>query len=156
MSPRTNIPLGSCSDAPDRDAFCQTKGHQQTTVNAMIAYLGVGQQRALWKLLVGRIPLAGWTGPKYPNGTGADTPTIDCGMPGVDGSTGCLYNLDVDPNEHNNLGGDDKYAAVAAQLFAMLQLHNGTTFSPDRGNVDPGACAAARATYGGFWGPWIR
>eukprot|EP00937_MAST-01D_sp_MAST-1D-sp2_P004148 g4148.t1 len=131
VPPRTHIPLGSCADAPDADAFCQTRGHQQTTVNSVVAYLGEGEQRALWKLLVGRIPLGGWTGPKYPNGTGASTPTVGCGTPGVDGGKGCLYNLDADPTEHDNLGGDDRYAAVATQLFAMLQKHNATTFSPD-------------------------
>jgi len=124
-------------------------------VNSVVAYLGEGKQRILWKLLVGRIPLAGWTWPKYPNGTGASTPTVGCGTPGVNG-TGCLYNLDADPTEHDDLGGDDRYSAVAAQLFAMLQQHNATTFSPDRGKVDPGACAAARDSYGAFWGPWIK
>ena len=156
MPPRDRIPLGSCADAPDIDAFCQTKGHQQTTVNAVVAYLGEGEQRTLWKLLVGRIPLAGWTGPKYPNGTGANTPTISCGTPGVGGGTGCLYNLDADPTEHNDLSGDQRYAQVAAQLFAMIQQHNATTFSPDRGSVDPAACAAAQGSHSGFWGPWIR
>jgi hypothetical protein len=83
--------------APDQDAFCQTEGHQQTIVNAVVAYIGEGAQRTLWKLLIGRIPLAGWTFPKYPgsppaNGSRPETPTISCGTPGVNG-TGCLYNL---------------------------------------------------------------
>jgi hypothetical protein len=83
--------------APDQDAFCQSEGHQQTIVNAVVAYIGEGAQRTLWKLLIGRIPLAGWTFPKYPgsppaNGSRPETPTISCGTPGVNG-TGCLYNL---------------------------------------------------------------
>ena len=82
VSPRNTIPLGSCSAAPDEDAFCQTKGNMPATVNGVVSYLGAGADRRLWKLLVGRIPLAGWTGPRYPNGTGAVTPTVDCG-------TGC-------------------------------------------------------------------
>ena len=92
-STRTGIPLGSCTDAPDKDAFCQTEGMQQTIVNGMIAYLGEGEQRQLWKLLIGRIPLAGYTWPKYPNGTAASTPTVSCGTPGTPGTpgTGCLY-----------------------------------------------------------------
>ena len=114
-------------------------------VNSVVAYLGEGKQRILWKLLVGRIPLAGWTWPKYPNGTGASTPTVGCGTPGVNG-TGCLYNLDADPTEHTNLGGSTAYSAIATELFAMLQRHNGTTFSPNRGEVDPKACAAAAGT----------
>ena len=105
-SPRTAIPLGSCSAAPDQDAFCQTEGHQQTIVNAVVAYLGEGKQRQLWKLIVGRVPLAGWAWPKYPgpapNNTSTGFPTVSCGTPGVDG-TGCLYNLDSDPTERNNL-----------------------------------------------------
>ena len=107
VSPRTAIPLGSCSAAPDEDAFCQTEGYQQTTVNAVVSYLGEGEERQLYKLLVGRVPLAGWTWAKYPgpppNGTSNHgTPTLSCGTPGVNGS-GCLYNLDADPYERDNL-----------------------------------------------------
>eukprot|EP01046_Picozoa_sp_COSAG06_P107522 COSAG06_NODE_53862_length_297_cov_1.505051_1_plen_69_part_10 len=45
VSPRSSIPLGSCTAAPDEDAFCQTDGHQQTIVNAVVAYIGEGKER---------------------------------------------------------------------------------------------------------------
>ena len=82
MSPRVEVPLGSCTDADlGTDVFCQTQGHQQTTVNGIVAYVnativttvgtGTGTGSAsdgaphLWKLLVGhQIPLATWSGPK--------------------------------------------------------------------------------------------
>lgn len=154
--PRITVPLGSCTAAPDQDAFCQTSGYQQTIVNGMVAYLGQGDQRQLWKLLVGRIPLAGWTWPKYPNGSAPDTPTVSCGHPGRDGSAGgCLYNLSADPNERVDLSGAPEHAAIKAELFAMLQKSNRTSFTPNRGDVDPKACDAARSKYSGFWGPWI-
>ena len=158
MSPRTGIALGSCSAAPDVDAFCQTQGHQQTIVNAVVAYQGAGATRALWKLLIGRVPLAGWTWPKYPNGTAATTPTIDCGAPGDVGAAsvgGCLYNLREDPNERSNVASDPANAGIAAALFSMLQEANATSFSPNRGPVDPNACAVAHDEYGSFWGPWV-
>ena len=124
-------------------------------MNGVVSYLGTGADRKLWKLLIGRIPLAGWTWPKYPNGTAAATPPISCGTPGVSG-TGCLYNLDADPTEQNDLGGSAEFAAVKAELFGMIQHHNATTFTPDRGPVDPAACVAAKSRYGGFYGPWIE
>lgn len=47
------------------------------------------------------------------------------------------------------------YSAIKTELYAMLQHHNATTFSPNRGPVDPAACKAAHASYDGFWGPWV-
>ena len=139
------------SSAPQ--AFCQTAGHQRTTVNAVVAYLGQGSQQTLWKLLVGRVPLAGWTGPKYPNGTQASTPTVSCGIPPE--GDGCLYNLNSDPHETHNLAASPAHAQVKTELLHLLLHHNSTTFSPDRGQQDPKACTAARK-YGGYWGPWVR
>jgi arylsulfatase I/J len=162
VAPRTFIPLGSCSDAPDKDAFCQSKGNQQTIVNGIVAYVGrEGSARTLWKLLIGRIPLAGWTWQKYPNGTAANTPTISCGTPvltmnGMGGVGGCLFNLTADPNEHNDLGHNVEHAEIIATLFTMLQKSNSTTFSPNRGTVDPSACLAAKNRYNNTWGPWIQ
>lgn len=148
-SPRNTIPLGSCSAAPDEDPFCQTKGNMPATVNGVVSYLGAGTVRRLWKLLIGRIPLAGWTGPKYPNGTAAVTPTVDCGA-------GCLYDLQADPTEHFDLGADPAHSAVKTELYTMIRQHNATTFTPDRGAVDPAACTAAREKYDGFCGPWVE
>jgi hypothetical protein len=128
-----------------------------TIVNGIVTYIedqegtnyGQGLTRILWKLLVGWIPLAGWTGPKYPNASFTNTPTISCGTPGVDGA-GCLYNLDADPTEHVNLASNTEFVALMAKLFGMIQAHNATTFTPNRGAVDPNACKAATEEYKGF------
>ena len=68
--------------------------------------------------------------------------------------TSSRYNLDLDPTEAVDLASDPRHANIKAQLFAMLQQHNDTTFTPNRGPVDPAACTAARQN-GGFWGPWV-
>ena len=70
--------------------------------------------------------------------------------------TGCLYNLSADPNERSDLAGEPAHAAIKTQLFAMIQQHNATTFTPDRGEVDPASCDAARTSFDGFWGPWVE
>ena len=70
--------------------------------------------------------------------------------------TGCLYNLSADPNERSDLAGELAHAAIKTQLFAMIQQHNATTFTPDRGEVDPASCDAARTSFDGFWGPWVE
>ena len=49
-----------------------------------------------------------------------------------------------------------EYDAVRMQLWRMLRAHNATTFTPDRGEVSPQACSAARAKYNGFWGPFVE
>lgn len=57
--------------------------------------------------------------------------------------------------EHDDLASVPAHRAIKTQLLEMIQRHNATTFSPDRGPVDPQACHAAEV-YGGFWGPWIK
>lgn len=70
--------------------------------------------------------------------------------------SGCLYNLGADPTEHDDLAVVAAHGSIMAQLFEKLQHHNATTFTPDRGAVDPAACAATKEVYGGFWGPWVK
>lgn len=144
----------------------------QTVVNGMVAYIsktdGVPVSLAtneagpplvqdpsslrLFKLLVGRVPLSTWTGPKYPNGTGAGQPTFDCGKPP---NGGCLFDLVNDPTEHHDLSSDPAYATIKETLWTMIRNQNETTFTPDRGSVDPKACDQVTSN-GGFWGPWLE
>ena len=133
-SPRTHIPLGSCTDADSgEDAFCQTKGRQQTTVNAVVSYVGAaGGSRKLWKLLVGLHPLAGWTGPKYPNVTAGNEPTLQCGMPPTGG---CLYDLEADPTEHAPLEGPSSRDSASGPLQRALltsQMNSGSLYRCDK------------------------
>jgi len=151
---RSVVPLGSCSDADVlEDRWCQTKGHQLTTVSGMISWIGEGSERHLWKLLIDMHPVGGWTGPKWPNATAAHLPDVDCGVPPT--GSGCLFDLTVDPEERADLASDAKYASQRDGLLALIQKHNATTHSPDRGEVDEKACTAATSIYGNHWGPWV-
>lgn len=152
--PRSEVPLGSCSQADRlKDTACETKGLMQTTVSGMIAWIGEGSERRLWKLLVGKHPLGGWTGPKSPNSTAAKMPAINCGMPPK--APGCLFDLTADPEERTDLAGVEAHADKAKQLLSLLQQHNATTHTPDRGEKDAQACPIQAARYGTFFGPWI-
>jgi len=104
-----------------------------------------------YKILLGPIEQAGWTGPIYPNITtnwiSADT-VAHCGP-----NYGCLFNLKEDPTEHNNIA--DANPDILTKLRARLLEIRATVFNPDRGDVDPRACQTARNKYNGYWGPWI-
>ena len=97
-SPRTEVPLGSCTAADrGRDVFCATQGHQQTTVNGIVTYLGTNVTGTdtphIWKLLLGEhISVDSWSGPKAPNGTKSSrraAATSECG------GSGCLVSTRI-------------------------------------------------------------
>ena len=104
-----------------------------------------------FKILVGTVDQAGWTGPQYPNQTkpaGGIEAREQCG------ESGCLYNIKDDPEERHNLA-----SSMPEQLKAMqekLKKYLATYFNPDRGHVSPLACQAAVNKYGGFWGPFVE
>ena len=103
-----------------------------------------------YKILTGVVPLAGWTGPQYPNQTNPDggIPTEqDCG------DSGCLYNIMKDPEERVDLAKSNP--DVLRLMQKKLANYKATCFSPNRGKKWPGACDAAVNTYGGFWGPFL-
>jgi hypothetical protein len=112
-----------------------------------------------YKLLLGQLANAVWTGPVFPNGTDPYVNvTEDCGDPrGIlsKNGTGCLYNIDSDPSETRNLAADNP--AIVASLrdaIAQAQLH---VFEPLRGAPDTeGMCAVALTSYHGFLGPFLR
>jgi len=99
---------------------------------------------------VGDIVEAGWTGPKYPNGSTNWMPMKDtiahCG-------TGCLFDIKKDPTEHHNIAADNK--EIVTKMSARMKEIEATLFSPDRGPVSPKACEAALNTWKGFWGPFV-
>jgi hypothetical protein len=114
-----------------------------------------------YKLLIGATGQNIWQGHLYPNASTAwtDTP-YHCGVP-ANGSTpavgkgGCLFNIAVDPTEHDELDvSTPANAKIVQELFAELNAADATTFTPDRGSVSPQACAAAVGTWKGFWGPF--
>ena len=104
------------------------------------------------KLVTGVQPMTGWTGPVYPNNTGAQPGFYPKGWQHDCGAGGELYDVQADPTEHVNLAASkpDVLATMQARLAAL----NAGNFEPDRGTGDRAACAQARK-YGGFYGPWV-
>lgn len=111
---------------------------------------GFGLISGDYKLLVGIIRFAGWTGPSYPNASSPalSTMTTEVCQPG------CLFNIKDDPNEYHNL--NNTMPALAREMRTRLVEYLKTTFRPDRGREDPAACKQAVEGYGGFWGPWLK
>lgn len=102
-----------------------------------------------YKILLGDLEQAGWTGPVYPNTTthSGINSTEHCG------DKGCLYNIKEDPNEYVNLA--SQLPAVLSEMQGKLNAYQASHFSPDRGKSWPGACEMAVNKYGGFWGPFL-
>ena len=102
-----------------------------------------------YKILSGSVEQAGWTGPVYPNTTKTS------GISAVEhcGNTGCLYDIQQDPEEHVNLAG--KMPDVLKEMQKKLAKYTASRFNPDRGNKWPGACDKATKMYNGYWGPFI-
>ena len=110
-----------------------------------------------WKVLTGWQWWSGEVGETYPNAT---SPTrspniwVDCGA-------GCLYNLDDDPTEQNNVAA--QHADVVAALSARLDVLAKGFFSNNDSGVDacpPGTllcgCWAAVNRWGGALGPYQK
>ena len=121
-----------------------------------------------WKLLLGMQTMNGWTGPEYPNASTAKgdfglTPAFFANCTTA-AKIGCLFRVDQDPNEHDDLlahAPNASVAAMAAGLYKHLQAHNATAFSPERGPGEAFAqtllvpCKQAEKN-GGFYGPFLE
>ena len=131
-----------------------------------------------YKLITGIHPYSNWTGELYPNCTTISDEDLipwhndsnifeyhidwdhdderdfrhvwgeDCGI------KGCLFNIEEDPNETNNLSGNGKNVDLMVELMGLLEEHRTTLFTPNRGVEDVKACENS-ITNGGFYGPWI-
>lgn len=163
-SPRKEIPIGAqpalsnLSTAPPchsygsspiyDNPFWELPDGNCTTVTGLIVDEGAN---GLWKLMTGDEKQYVGTGPHYPNST-TDFDSQDpifikhCG-------NGCLFNLNEDPLEKNNLA--ESMPEKVATLHKKLEKYEKTAFNPHRGKTDPAACQAAIHKYGGFWGPFI-
>ena len=102
-----------------------------------------------YKILVGIVNQAGWTGPQYPNRTNPH------GIRAIErcGDAGCLYNIKTDPEERKNLA--LQMPDVLEKMQVALSEYQKGYFNPDRGKQWPGACDTAVNQYGGFWGPFL-
>ena len=99
-----------------------------------------------FKLLRGSFANGGsYPGPTTPNRTKGIVP-FDCGR-------GCLFDLDADPTEHDDLAAHKP--TLLRSLIDLAEAYDVTTYqSPGGADADPKAIQAADAEYGGFWGPW--
>lgn len=109
-----------------------------------------------YKLQLGLQEFSSWGGPVYPNASSTDAginQIMNCG------STGCLYNVEADPTEQNNIAAE--YPALTAFLVQRLSNLSRTFWSNNDTGVDicpPGTllcgCWAADNVWGGFFGPY--
>jgi arylsulfatase B len=110
-----------------------------------------------YKLIVGTQPMNLWTGPYYPNSTGAQPvfPDVDVsGRWNFDcGPAGCLFDIFADETEHVDVANDLPELRLA-MLKRLRELNLGE-FKPDRGKPDSAACKVAQRTWGGFYGPFL-
>ena len=92
----------AAADLPKIDSlnmWPMLSGQNRTSPRTVIP-LSPGLISGDYKILVGEITQAGWTGPQYPNKTnprGGIEPSENCR------DTGCLYNIKEDPEERNDL-----------------------------------------------------
>ena len=119
---------------------------------------------AMWKLLLGPQKQSCWTGPRFPN---ASTQAHGCnaieqctvGNSSAENNSnnklGCLFRLDIDPEERTDLGALNEYRSRAAQMQAAILKARESAYNPRRGHTDQRACEAALAR-GGFWGPFVQ
>ena len=91
----------------------------------------------------------GWSGANSPNTSG---PSVSIDTNFTCGDEGCLFDIEADAGEHNDLV--KQQPAVAAQLRRRMTELDATWFNPDRGAPDPGY-AAQIVKNGGYLGPWL-
>uniref|UniRef100_A0A7S2XH33 Sulfatase N-terminal domain-containing protein n=1 Tax=Lotharella oceanica TaxID=641309 RepID=A0A7S2XH33_9EUKA len=107
-SPRKAIALGSCVSSGHPRGFDQwcTNANDRTTVGGVIVDMGSERGGGLWKLIrEEELAMNGWQGVSFPNSTTSHFELYrdrSCGSSQGTG-TGCLFRVDDDPNERNNL-----------------------------------------------------
>mmetsp|Transcript_29342 Transcript_29342/g.68075 ORF Transcript_29342/g.68075 Transcript_29342/m.68075 type:complete len:689 (+) Transcript_29342:92-2158(+) len=127
-----------------------------------------------FKLVTGKQPYMAHTGPLYPNcstvgrfmsGGGPDF--IDFGVLEFkvdlgdesywrgDCGSGCLYNLETDPSESQDLSKDPQYHDQLTKMIAALSEFNKTLFMPERGETEAEACYSIMLNGGGHFGPFV-
>lgn len=126
-----------------------------------------------FKLVTGSQPYNTHTGPLYPNcstvaslasGHGPDFCDVSILEKKIhfgdekewrgDCRRGCLFNIEQDPGENNDLSADPQNAARLESMIAELARYNTTLFAPDRGDTHLTACFSAMYNGGGHFGPF--
>ena len=152
VPPRTSLAIGTTSNPADLWA-------QQ---NDIVVHGFIEQDAAtgkLWKLLVGKVPQAIWTGPEYPNATTATLPPSETvfGDCSASSAGACLFSLLEDEGEHTNLAASNP--DIVSRLRAKIEASNKTVFAPHRPSSKH-ACEVSLQKYKdpthdfGWWGPF--
>lgn len=152
-SPRTEVPLSAAT------AQRHNIGSGSGSGSPSYFVAGEGLIVGTWKLIVGPMHI-GPFGPKPLNKCGAMIAAGKVGwnitVPGVPcdcGEGGCLFNLDSDPYETSDVAAANP-SKVKELMDRLVEIRT-TVYSPDRGALDPAACAAIHGKWKGFWGPWL-
>mmetsp|Transcript_61810 Transcript_61810/g.171314 ORF Transcript_61810/g.171314 Transcript_61810/m.171314 type:complete len:688 (-) Transcript_61810:103-2166(-) len=131
-----------------------------------------------YKLITGKQPYARWQGVLYPNCSSVAVTDMKGGplftafdvfhqqVPVTSTEAelekvrwtehctgGCLFDVEADPTEHNDLAKDPKFAQKLAEMQATLAELNKALFAPDRGEGQLKACITA-INNGGYYGPF--
>ena len=152
-STRKEIPIGT----EPRMMRLYQQDDQVSTIQGVIREDETGR---LWKLLIGHVEMAGWTGPRYPNATtdtccfssvgGAVSPSCPTAECFTDCNDGCLYEVSSaasqcpsappsdlpypqvrgDPNEHTELSAE--YPEIKAALTKRIEELKESAFVPVR------------------------
>eukprot|EP00483_Globobulimina_turgida_P007915 UN07931 len=115
----------------------------------MTHYTGIVQGD--YKLVFGNQGPAFWTTLDYPNGTHGEPQTINCGS---DTEGGCLFNIILDPTEHEDIINKSENAELVESMRARYMELKKTWFNENRGAPDQNCCVQIEKN-GGYWGPWI-
>ena len=88
----------------------------------------------------------------FPNRSSTWNPSSSREVCGNTSATGCLFHVETDAGEHDNLAVTK--SDVWHRMMQRLLEINTTMFQPNRGKIDNAACVAA-VKYGGYWGPFV-
>ncbi len=102
-----------------------------------------------YKVILGKVSGASWAGPQYPN---TSSPGHEVMHGELDCTTGCLFNVQVDPTEHQDLAIEEP--ARLKNLIARLKDLAQTIWHRPTTPEDPACNKTAYEVYGGFLGPW--
>jgi len=140
VPPRTELAIGSVyGDTGGPGNSHQGAAEPQTAVAGLI--------NGSYKLLVGIVDEALWTGPQSPNRSEVNWETV------VDCTSGCLFDIVADPSEYHDLAASNP--SLVKDMLSRIREINQTVFSPRRGVRDPLGCDTAVHKYDGVWGPFL-
>jgi len=151
-SPHATLVIGSPSDPTSGG-----EGPKALLMNVTVQ----GIIQPPYKLLIGPLIYAVWTGPVHPNGTGPvpDYQAIHhCGDPAdttFPPGPGCLFDIQKDPGETTDLTHKPALAPVKAALRALIAEAQAGVFNPRRGTANSTTLCDAAAAAGGFLTPFL-